>query len=104
MWDSQDLAKRHAEEAEDVAKHAQDVAKHAQDVAKHAKEAEDVAKQAYTSQVPTITFSGDLIVSLIAFFFYLLFITFNEGIFITKKHLPLKCNKQEREKMMPLMK
>ena len=35
MWDSQDLAK----------KHAWDVAKHAEDVAKHA----------YTSQVPTNT-------------------------------------------------
>ena len=49
MWDSQDLAKRHAEEAEDVAKHAYDVAKHAE-------EAEDVAKQAYTSQVPTVIY------------------------------------------------
>ena len=46
MWDSQDLAKRHAEEAEDVAKHAQDIAKHTQDVAKHAEEVEDVAKHA----------------------------------------------------------
>ena len=64
MWDSQDLAKIHAKDAEDVAKHAQDVAKHVQDIAKHAEDGRGrcqaclgVAKPAYTSQIPTTTFS-----------------------------------------------
>ena len=55
MWDSQDLANMHAENAQDVAKHAQDVAKHAEDVRGRCQACLGVAKQAYTSQVPTAT-------------------------------------------------
>ena len=43
MWDSQDLAKRHAE----------DVAKHAEDGRGLCQACLRAAKQAYTSQVPT---------------------------------------------------
>ena len=53
MWDSQDLAKKHAEDAQDVAKHAQDVAKHTEDGRGRCQACLGVAKQAYTSQVPT---------------------------------------------------
>ena len=48
MWDSQDLAKMHAEDVEDVAKYAEDGRKCCQACL-------GVAKQAYTSQVTTNT-------------------------------------------------
>ena len=53
MWDSQDLAKKNAEDAEDVAS-IQDVAKHVKDGRGRCQTCLGVAKQAYTSQVPTI--------------------------------------------------
>ena len=55
MWDSQDLTKRHVEDAENVTKHAEDVAKHAEDGRGCCQACLGVAKQAYTSQVPTVT-------------------------------------------------